>query len=1124
MPIIIGSQAFLIISLWHSQTGFNCNDILISILNFHQPDKPTCSALHLHSLDMATKSQLDNGIKNDLGHHQFETNFIQSGSYIKPAKATNHDEYAIVRETSEDFITLRKKLVLSPLLNRQSSRDEQGSELSFKDSIFQSILYDKGSQSDGGETLKSSSSDQYNRVALTKYRDALANLDTKSDTNNQLDNMLVVDGKLRQNDGGHSWNRFNSLLLNFLNNYMKEVKIFEEQLLINNESNNLASNANQQLTRRSSSNQQSTNEGDGISLAPKGSNELTGKENTRNLITFACMAQDGNPMSNLTFDWSFGSTNLPETDEPFMSSPANHAEQPKDRKDPLIKPQLVYVNDNYTLQVMLVRRLDTRSSLNPFQMSLLTLNIVVEPLASLGGPANRATRQSEFSPANRTSSLNNHSNLIPRAPVIRGRQPAHYNSLKAVANQNSISNNNNIQFARELEMRPYNLGAILQNGIDLNEENWQEQISNLLRCTVTNRIGTSEVCHARVNLAERLKSSTSASSEFAKWRMPSLAHKSILIISITVGCMIVVFVTFALLISSYIKNLNLKGSGDLRCCKQETNTGQSASSQKSSVLGLLGNGDSSLQSSSDDDSSARLNHHHHHLQHNHAHHHHAQDNLNLCQNRTRLDLRDSSLTSQTLTHSESRESSANYDQPRGLHEPPAVYHNSAGFNERTPDRVNNETLDSYNYRNELASVRLPMSQDSQILNAPDLNNQNISTRGRLLANLKSLSKFKVDRISDLTNFPSRVSSIRAIHTKNVSSSGTNTTGLSVSAFDSDLNHKLESPQSSGSPTFFEAPVQPQNYFSYKAQQMGESFYHMHTQNGLLNDPDDSTAKLQMQLNSQRLLNSNLAPAYSNMINNKSLSPLDEYIRQRELDPLTVEQNNSTTFYRSQSNRNHHLNSSNPQPMYLMRNDLSQFHPQQVNRGPPIYPRSNQASTLYKLRLAEEALRPSATARSASRQIIDSSSAGNPQQYQSSRVNRLSVPSNNQSFTARPSDIPPVSTLSYMNTIDSHLNRVSDTIAVSQYPGNHQNLATTYVNTAANGNDSNGQQGAYNSETGLLNQSAEHIYDTNAYATPEQTPMRANLTENRIQIEERERPRVHHLIQTFNSRAPPPPPE
>lgn len=990
------------------------------LLIFHQPDKPTCAALHLYSLDMTTKSLLANGIKSDLKQHQgFEANLIQSGSYVKPAKATNHDEYAVVKETSDDFINLRKKLILSPLLLRQSSKDDQSNELSFKDSIFQSILNDKGGNLDGSDTMKPSSSEQYGRVAQFRYKDALANLDFKSDINNQADNLLVTDSKpLQQNDGGHPWNKFNSLLLNFLNSYMKLIKSFEEQSLINNgPTADTINNINQQLSRRSS-NQPTSDVGSLAgekTTASVGFDDQIAKESSRNLITFACMAQNGNPMSNLTFDWSFGSTNLPETDEQPMSLSGIYSAELKDMKEPLIKPQLVYVNDNYTLQVLLVRRHDTKSSLSPFQMSLLTLNVVIEPLAPLSGPlsssSTRAIRQTEWSSQlNRTSPANNHSNLIPRAPVIRSRQPSHYNALKASVSQNNINSNNhnnNIQFARELEMRPYNLGSVLPPGLDLNEENWQEQISNLLKCTVTNLIGTSDVCHARVNLVERMKSqksSTSALTEFAKWRMPSLAHKSVLIISITVACILVIFGGFALLINSYLRNINLKSSDDLRCCKDETNTGQSTSSQKSSVLGLLGNGDSSLQSSSDDDSSARLNHHqhHHHHQHNHPNHNHALDNQNQCQNRIRLDLGDSSMTSQTLMNSDnylnqlSCESSANYDQPRGLHEPSAMYHTGAGlnYNERTPDRVDNDTLDSFHYRDSSASVKSPISQDSQILNATDLSNQSISTRGRLLA-----------------------------------------------------------------------------------------------------------------------------PAYSNIINtNKSLSPLDEYFRQRDIDPLTGEQNNSAAFYRSQQNRNHHIDSSNPQSMYLMRNDLSQFQPQQVNRGPPIYPRSSQASALYKLRLAEEALRPSTTTRSSPRQIMD---IVKPQQYQTSaRVNRLSMPAYNQSFTARPTNIQPTTTLSYMNTIDSHLNRMADAVALSQYPGTHHDTPTAYVNAETSRIEATNHQEFYNPNAGLQNQSAEHIYDTNAYATPEQTPMRANLLESRLQIEGKERPRVHHLIQTFNSRAPP----
>ena len=72
----------------------------------------------------------------------------------KPSGAGTNDEYAIVRETSGDFIDLRRVLVMSPLLNRQTSglqlnggpvqygdedRRQEG-RLSFSGSIFGAIL------------------------------------------------------------------------------------------------------------------------------------------------------------------------------------------------------------------------------------------------------------------------------------------------------------------------------------------------------------------------------------------------------------------------------------------------------------------------------------------------------------------------------------------------------------------------------------------------------------------------------------------------------------------------------------------------------------------------------------------------------------------------------------------------------------------------------------------------------------------------------------------------------------------------------------------------------------------------------------------------------------------------
>lgn len=1005
-----------------------------------------------------------------------ENNFIKT----KPFKATANDEYSVVHESSNDFIDLRKILVVAPLLNRNLPATETHSDMSFQGSIFQTILNE---HRDREEQQQDTIESNHNRIF--KDKNALLHNDDRNENNllfasntrhhtNQSNEFSAQDNKLE-----NYWDKFNKILLKFLNNYVKQVRSSVEQKMIETKDRVNKGSSNLRQNRRFS--------------VPSTDNLLFRndkldwpEESSRNLLTFACMAQDANPMSNLTFEWSFGSTNLPET-SPGLESIGTLNSDASDGEHEFSKPLPIYVNDNNTIQVTLIRRLDTKSSLNPFQMSLLTLDVVVVE-SPPKQPLTRTTRQVSLDSSILNPTLQNSS---PRAPVIKKRYQALYNSLKG--NQNN--NNNNVQFAHDFDKKPFSLAPAME----LTVKNWQEKVGNLLKCTVTNQIGTSDICLVRVNLAERLKSQAS-SSEFAKWRMPSLAQKSLLIISILIGCVLIIFVTSALLFGPHIRGLNLSKRDGNRMSKEEANTGQSTSSQKSSVLGLLGNGDSSLQGSSDDDSSARLNH---------------LENENRILHEARLlnNGGDSSINLATPNgyqhHNQLlRESNLNYDKPRGLqHDPSRLIYHPNHFNE-----MSQEPRDNHHYNHNVA--KLPTSQVSETMTSPDSKTLQESAGNRFLSNLnfKSLSKFRADRISDLSNFKSRLENQRNLHTRNLSSTETNTTGLSASVLDSsELSLKKNSPNLSSSPSFLEPSNLRSSHNGYKqsiqqqlqqqelsSRQLDPSYY-LYDQNGL-NEPELNSMQMS---NSRKLLAANLTPirpTYSNMGVNNQASILDEFVGRREPDPM-LEQNDNDTFFRSYSVRNQTSN----QPLYLIKNDLNYISHQPSTRGPPVYPRTNQSSAFYATNSKDT--RPTVSMRSAHRHLLPL----NPDQQFQHRDNRFSMPAYNQSFNGNRYPTPAIS---YMNTIDSHLNRMVDNIAMSQYTNQEQNIA--YANAA----DINTYgQDVYNDiAAATQNSTTEHIYDTNAYATPEQTPMRTSKNINQ-QVSGDERPRVSQLIQTFNSKLP-----
>lgn len=625
----------------------------------------------------------------------------------RPYKATVEDEYSIIRESSEDFVDIRRVLVQMPLLKKHTlGRESHDGEVAFTGSIFETILEEK----------RAADNQLTNDSKLKQMKDSGASVHSgeKSDISDQTNTLFISTDNDRSNshsqtlnrlnpkDGvSDSWNRFNTLLLKLLNTYMKQIRNYEDQMIEESDQLEREPEKGRQIKRFSQQN-----------LGPRTKTDPNYHSNgptrgVKNLLTFACMVQDANPSSNLTFDWSFGSAVLPESDGNNFSSPFSGRPTGRDRSEQIH----LYTNRNSSVRIVFVRRFDSNASLSPFQMSLVTLKVVVDP--SLQGTSLRQTE-----PNYNTNTTNQG---LLRAPSAKIRSNSIYNNLKS-----GQDGSNNIQFSNEFSLKtPYNIDPSLE----LDEFNWQAQIGNLLKCSVTNSVGTSEICHVQVNLAERLKNQ-SASSEYAKWRMPSLGQRSLLILSILVGCCLIIFASFGLFLGQYLKSLDTKKE-ELDHSKEETNIAQSTSSQKSSVLGLLGNGDSSMQGSSDDDSSNRLNH---------------LDTQARLQGRMR-DSDDTLGADRMMTngyhqhHHLMRESINNYDKPRVFQENRLV-HQESGNNYRStgPQNLHQNRFDID------GSAANHMTETPPTL---DNRNSNNSATSRLLASLRlrSLTKLKVDRIA-----------------------------------------------------------------------------------------------------------------------------------------------------------------------------------------------------------------------------------------------------------------------------------------------------------------------------------------------------------------------------------------
>lgn len=993
-------------------------------------------------------------------------------------------------------------------------------ELSFRGSIFQTILNDKRELKDKDALLHDDNDPMGNDSGTNVNQNSPLGVSNYS-------GLQHLNERLRSNSGD-SWDKFNALLLKFLNNYMKQVKLTEEQ---RNLYDDMQSRDKRQSRRTSSSSIHSRSD-QGESNVPKVSpgnqndinynimmNSLPGE---KNLLTFACLAQDGNPMNNLTFDWTFNSMSLPESEQ-AKSAPAFNAHTDNDLIDNLdnllapnteTRPVLIYSNENSTLSIQLIRRLDTRTTLNPFQLSLLTLNVIVNNDQQKQDQANnqRPTRQT------------NHKNIGPqlRAPVVKNRYQSFYNNLKSSSNP---TDNGGVHIAHEFD------SIKLPANLELNQDNWQQQLGLLLKCTVSNQIGTSESCPATINLQERLARSGAQTGsslyEFAKWRMPSLAQKSLLIISLMVSCMLILFATFALLIGPYLKSLQLAGlgkrqdggAGGGQCLKDDgTNTGQSTSSQKSSVLGLLGNGDSSLQTSSDDDCSGRSNNHHH------------MDLTRVNNNQQPQGIANDSYDDRMNGAIMNRLGAIDYDRPRSGR---LIYQ---------PGNLNEQLSSSSSM-----SAAYPSGHYLQ-------GNNNLSTEsgqpvdslakgsagGRLLASLrfKSLStKFKVDRIADLPSITGRLGGAgvqnqqQSLHTKNMSNSETTTTGLSINGLDT-AGQTLASTATNAtnhlrSSSHFGAPnLRHSHHFGRPTGRPGDHYMYRDAYGHQLNH-DHQTNHL------------NSSSMYSNMmptINGEPMNAMDEFLRRRGLTTSTPAPVPAPYDYDSQS---------------LSRNQAAISYSLQQNQykpraKPPVHPRT-MASSSSRANSSSTMYRPTEVARTSIPQPLHHHNY-QQQLFSPSTLGRAALAqvgpqyaftkTGFQSYGNDPMNPAPTNRL---DTIDSHLDRLPvDSLALGLYTNqmmnndhgisHHQHQLPpssdhqmAYANTLEIGSNTynpNLYNHAQVMASGQNHQSAEHIYDVNAYATPEQTPLRRpNSIHNGQQdptLPESERPRVSQLIQSFNS--------
>lgn len=1058
----------------------------------------------------------------------------------KPFKATSQDEYSLaVRESSEDFIGLRKMLVVAPLARSAKLLAGGGgyaslSGDSFRDSIFASILEQQE------KSGKSSAMD------LLAVDDASNGLPSEEHANS-----MASSSPMGKQNGEGSWEKFNSLLLRFLNNYQRQVRSTEEhrqqQQILRHSSVGRANLQQQQRDKRQNRRQSvgdehQVNRIDTITSTSL-DEQLDAQQHpsvTKNLITFACLARDGNPMQNLTFEWSFNQARLPES-HVFDSISSSKSRDTLDAR-----PSLLYANENQTLVINLIRRLDTKTSLNPFQLSLLTLDVSTGDLMPTPYGRNRPFKTRSASHYRVTRQASGPSTL-PRpiaAPMIRSG---------AMSSGSGSGNELPLPFGGQV------------NSIELSGDNWQEQLGQLLRCSISNQVGQSDSCPVQVNLQERARQRAAAATsgsgsgssliEFAKWRFtPSLAHKSLLIVSVLIGCSLILFVTFTLLLNPHLKSLHLPAGRELsrrlsikssRTGRHQTEAGssvsgkvesgtQSTSSQKSSVLGLLGNGDSSLQDSSQASSSSTTNSNsdddlvHHQMRHQVVAGGALDTIISSNQYQQRLgpfQRHDQARMSHQATSS-TMMMAPPYDRPKDRFS----YHEQCNNHERSVDNAESPSLRA-----------------------------TITTGSRLLSNLRQLSKFKTNHQSNQRQQHHRVADFtgandlsKSLHLKTVSSSETNTTGLS--ALDGYDLSGLVSPQLGATTQHTLQPLESPSSFGLSLSRQHQQQHRSSLRPSHPGFSRNSRPQSYHQQQPHYIYNDSQQVTYSNMIDQqqpqKPYDAMEEFMRQRGID-TSFNENQFIKGGQHYGNDNQNQYFDHHYPTYQRPPP-----PPPPASKPPLHPRQHSAATaaatsnatsLYRAsnsKLSGQS-RPQVAARSFKQHEhpfnLDSS-----QMSAATMDNRFSMPSylatdgQQMTFTAGPqAPLPTVSGNHYLqsmggNTIDSHLSRMAIERVAYQASGHlveQQRQQLTY----ANGNFP--LAGHYDDATTILNShlqdltassASEHIYDLNAYATPEQTPARQiklgnnqlnnqthQATATTIASTESERPRVSKLIQSFD---------
>lgn len=1021
----------------------------------------------MHSLDLV-KTNLDT---------DYRTQYVINPTITRPSGLNTTSEYSVIIENSADFISLRRALLVSPMLDKiplahinsthshSNSRDEQ----SLEKSIFRSTI---GTRPFGNELDEKSS--------LT--------YDSDEDRNPHGRENIQNSPTSNEND---SWSRFNSILLNFLNNYSKL------------EANKLAQESRNSYkhiqTRQSSSvNDNDANHLDTSSLVTVPSRiddqrkAIAGSQPTKTTkinLNFVCMAQEGNPVTNMTFDWWFGTMKLPKDFDAIHSSLSED------------KPLQIYSNANSTLIITLTRRLDTKTQLDPFRMSFVTISVLYVEDSSDKDKVKSSTRSMRQTDSNKA--------IFTKAPVIKSRYQSLYNGLRANDdhyNPHQLSSVNNARNGHEFD-DSYRDSKIFSGDVDLNWFDWREKLGQLLRCTISNTVGTSDICYANIYTKQADSSQTESSYEYSKWNMPSIAQKSILILSLSIGCALIIFSIFALAVGPQLGSLQVyqkRNNNGAPKNDNSTNTDNS-SSQKSSVTGLLG-GDNSLQSSSDDDTSARLD----------------QLDLSVCltakdpmttqrrliQDLTKINQSKGNNLIGGLKAESSDSTTVDYDQPRDLKAQTRLIYRPEGS--KLDLKAESFFTDKF-----YQDSQEPCRGDGKM-------SQSSATNGnRLLASLrlKPLGRWNADKISDLGRNQSM-----HLHNQQTSSSETTSTGINSNYCANEVTNNHNELEPETVPAQFNTKWLSENFprtnfrYSYggpRRQQSSRpsshnvidySTLHMsglrnnrHFEHGVTLNPANgyhdycNPRIVQHNVISRIQPQITRTPIESNQLNSTLPNALDEFMRRRGLDsPIGYNHQSCgydyTNAYIAQEVPSYDAN-SNPAQMNICSSNVEIG----LNRAPRSDARCHSQSMVYS-----KPAPPPPPLHNADRNISVTSHL-RINSNQDASMNRFGVAPRNLA-------IPNQSHILADNTLARHQFEYQQSVYA-----NTLNFIGEETRTSSN-----------------LFGSPEHIYDVNTYATPEQTPAKRLLGFNNLGAETMEQPnsnitvdrhpapRVSQLIQSFNS--------